>query len=96
MSLLDEAAPFADPVQIDAQRVVFVCLDGDFQLGSHTIGRGDQQRILVAGRLGVEDAAEAAQPAGYASPAGRGGERADGIDQRVARGDVDAGFFIGQ
>jgi hypothetical protein len=36
-------------------------VDGDPQLGADAVGRGDQQRILVAGGLEVEQRAETAQ-----------------------------------
>ena len=82
--------------QIDANGGVLVCLDGDFKLGSHTVGCGDQERIGIAGGFGVENAAESAEPASHAGTRRCRGEGTNDIDQRFAGGDIDAGVFIGQ
>jgi len=47
--------------QVDAHRVVNAGLDGHLQLGAHPVGGGDQQGIVVAGGLEVEERAETAQ-----------------------------------
>ena len=71
--------------QVDADRVVEAGLDGDLQLGADAVGGGDQQRVVVAGRLQVEQRAEAAQRRLRARPAGGLGQRLDRLDQGVAR-----------
>ena len=47
--------------EVDADAVVLAGLDGDLQLGADAVGGGDQQRVVVAGGLQVEQGAEAAQ-----------------------------------
>ena len=71
-------------------------LDGEHQLGADAVGGGDQDRVAEAGRLEVEQRAEAAEAAHRAGPVGGAGERLDALDQRVAGLDVDAGVAIGQ
>jgi hypothetical protein len=70
--------------------------DGDLQLGADAVVGGDQQGVAVAGRLQVEEAAEAAEAGVRPAAGGRAGQRLDGLDQRVARIDVDAGILVGQ
>ena len=82
--------------QVDADRVGDAGLDRDLELGADAVGAGDQDRVLEAGRLEVEQAAEAAQPAHHAAPVGAPGERLDVLDQGVAGIDVDARFLVGQ
>ena len=72
--------------------VVQAGLDGDLQLGADAVGGGDEQRIVVAGGLQVEQGAEAAQRRVRARPARGLGQRLDRLDQGVARVDVDAGL----
>jgi hypothetical protein len=68
--------------------------DRHLQLGADPVGGGDQERIAEAGRLEVEKPAESAQRGLGAGP-GRGlGERLDGLDQGVARVDVDPGVLV--
>jgi hypothetical protein len=57
------------------------------QLGADAIGGRDQQRILIARRTQIEEAAEAAEVRIRAGAAGRLGERRDGLHQRIARSD---------
>jgi len=42
--------------------------DGDLELGADAVGGGDQDGVLEAGGLGVEQRAEAAQRGGGAGP----------------------------
>jgi len=70
--------------------------DGDLELGADAVGAGDQHRILVAGRLEVEDGAETAEIRGDARAPGRGGERPDGLDEGVPGVDVDARVLVGE
>jgi hypothetical protein len=66
------------------------CLDRDLELGADAVGARDQDRILEAGGLEVEQAAEAAQPAHHAAPVGAPGERLDVLDEGIAGIDVDS------
>ena len=60
-------------------------VQGDFQLGAHAIGGGDQNRVLIARRLGVKQAAKTAQRPVRAGT-GRGPrQRPDGLDECIAR-----------
>ncbi len=56
--------------EIDADRVVARSLDRDLDLGADAVGRGDQDRIGEAGRLEIEQAAEAADLGIRARPRG--------------------------
>src|SRR5690606_22401871 len=44
--------------EVDADGVVAVCVNGEFDLGADAIGRGNQQRIVIARSLGIEESAE--------------------------------------
>ena len=81
--------------QVDADRVEDAGLDGDLQLGADAVGGGDQHRIAVAGRLEVEQAAEAADFGVGAGPPRRPHQRLDRLDKGVAGVDIDAGIGIG-
>ena len=78
--------------QVDPDGVVQAGLGRHLQLGADAVGGGDEQGIVVAGRLEVEERAEAAQGPVRARPAGRLGERLDPLDESGARVDVDAGL----
>ncbi|GAB4391917.1 MAG: hypothetical protein Tsb0032_05560 [Kiloniellaceae bacterium] len=82
--------------EVDAHGVVYPGGDGDLQLGADTVVGGDQQRVVVAGGLEVEEAAEAAEPGVGAAAGGRAGEGLDGLNQRVAGIDVDARILVAQ
>ena len=71
-------------------------LDRQLELGADAVVGGDQQRIGVARRLQVEEAAEAAELRIRARPSRRSGKRADRLDQRIAGVDRHAGVGIGQ
>jgi hypothetical protein len=75
---------------------VLADVDGDLELGADAVGGADQDRVLEAGGLQVEQRAEAAQAGIRAGAAGGLGERLDGLDQRLAGIDVDAGIAVGQ
>ncbi len=66
------------------------------KLGPDPVIGGNQQWINIARRLQVEEAAKAAQFGIGAGPRGRLGQRRDGLDQRIARGDRHARLFVGQ
>ena len=70
------------------------CLDGESQLGSDSIGRGDQQRVLEPGRLQVEYATEAANRGIGAGACGRPGEWLDFLNQALAGIDVYPGILV--
>ena len=65
-------------------------LDRDLDLGADAVGRGDQDGILEAGRLEVEQAAEAADLGIGAGARGGAHHRLDQVDEAVARVDIDA------
>ena len=67
-------------------------LDGDLELGADAVGGRDDQGVVVAGGLEVEQGAETAQGRVGAGAAGGLGERLDALDQGGARIDVDAGL----
>ena len=68
--------------------------DGDLELGADTVGGGDQDRVLEAGRLQIEQRAEAAEAGLGAGPRRRLGERLDRLDQGVAGIDIDPGIAV--
>ena len=71
-------------------------LDRNLDLGANAIGRGDQNRILEAGRLQVEQSAETAD-FGLSAGSRRGADhRLDEIDQAIAGVDIDARIRISQ
>ncbi len=82
--------------QVDADRGVHLGVDGDAQLGADAVGGGDQQRVVVACRLQVEQGAETTQAAVRAGAPGGLGQRLDGLDQGGARIDIDAGLGVGK
>ena len=82
--------------QIDADAAVQPGLDGDLDLGADAVGRRHQNRVLEAGGLEVEQAAE---PADFGIGAGAGGgtnHRLDEIDQTVAGVDIDARIRVSE
>jgi hypothetical protein len=68
--------------------------DRDFELGPDAVRRGDEDRVLVARGLQVEERAEAAEARVAPRPRRRSGERLDGLDQSVAGIDVDTGVAV--
>ena len=82
--------------KVDADRVVPTRLDGDLQFRADAVVGRHQNRIGEAGRLQVEQPAEAADLAVGARPARSAHMRLDAPHQFVARVDVDAGIGIGQ
>jgi len=68
--------------------------DGDLELGADAIGGGDQDRVLVARGLEVEERAETAKTGSRARARRRPGERLDCLDQGIASIDVDAGGAV--
>jgi hypothetical protein len=80
--------------EIDADRVMFAAVDGEFELGTDTVIGGDEQRIGEACSAQVEKAAETAEIGVGTGAAGGLGERRDGADQRIACGYRDAGLGV--
>ncbi len=76
--------------------VVAAGFDRELELGADAVVGRDQQRVAIARRLEVEQAAEAAKLRVRARPRGRAGEGTDGLHQRIAGIDRDAGVGIGQ
>ena len=82
--------------QIDADAAVQAGLDRDLDLGADAIGGRDQNRVLEARGLQIEQAAE---PADFGVGAGaRGGanHRLDQIDQTIAGIDIDARIRVSE
>jgi hypothetical protein len=68
--------------------------DRDLQLGADAVGRCDQDGIAEAGRLEVEQRAEAAEAGVGAGSGGRARQRLDRLDKGVACVDIDAGSTV--
>jgi hypothetical protein len=68
--------------------------DRDLELGANAVGGRDQNRILEARRLEIEQRAEAAEPCARTRPRRGARERLDRFDERVSRVDVDAGGTV--
>ena len=82
--------------QVDADAAMQAGLDRDLDLGADAVGGGDQDRVLEARGLQVE---QPAKPADFRVGAGAGGganHRLDEVDQAVARIDVDARIRVSQ
>src|SRR6516165_591608 len=81
--------------KVDADPGIDARLDGELELGAHSIGGGDQYGIFEAARLEIEQAAKSANRAKYALALGPSCKGGNGFDQRVARVDIDASVAIG-
>jgi hypothetical protein len=68
--------------------------DREFELGPDPVGGGDQDRVLVARGLEVEQRAEAAEAGIAAGAGGCLGERLDRFDERRPGFDIDAGLAV--
>ena len=82
--------------QINADCVVFVDFDGDFQLRAHAVIGGDQNRIFKIAGGQVKQTAKTAQIALGTGAACGFCQRRDGANQRIARVNVDTGLGIGK
>jgi hypothetical protein len=71
-------------------------LDGELELGADAVGGGDQDRILEAAGLQIEQTAEAANRTKHALALGRFGKGSDRLHQSIAGVDIDARIAIGQ
>jgi hypothetical protein len=70
--------------------------DGDLQLGADAVCGRDDQRVLIARGLEVEEGAETAQRRIRARPPCRFGQRLDRLDEGGAGVDVDARLGVGE
>ena len=82
--------------EVDPHGVVQAGLDGHLELGADAVGGRDDQGVVVAGGLEVEQGAETAERRVGAGAAGGLGEGLDALDQGGAGIDVDAGRAVGQ
>ncbi len=82
--------------KVDANRRVLAAFDGDLELGADAVGRRDEHRIAKAGGLGVEQRAEAAEPAHDAGARCGGCGGLDPLDQARSGVDIDPGVAVGQ
>ena len=57
--------------EVDADGVEPPGLDGELELGADPVGRGDEDRVGVAGGPQVEERAEPAEPRHHPGPRGR-------------------------
>ena len=82
--------------KIDADGVVAVEFDGEFEFGTDAVGGGHQHRFAIAARRNFEHCPEAADAGEYAGTGGGTRQRFDGIHQRVAGVDIHAGIAVGE
>jgi hypothetical protein len=68
---------------------------GDLEFGADAVGGRNQDRVAVAGRLGIEQRTEAAEAGIGAGAGGRLGVRLNGLDQGVSGVDIDPRLGIG-
>jgi len=61
--------------------IVLIHDHGNLQLGAHTVGAGDQHRVLVTGAVQLKQAAKAAQTADAVLVHGAGGHTASSAPQ---------------
>jgi hypothetical protein len=82
--------------EIDADRVVYVGFDGDLELGADAVIGGDEDGVVEPAGLEVEQAPETTD-LGIGAGSSRGAHQGlDGLDERIARIDVDPCARIGQ
>ena len=95
LGALDDQVVDAHGDEIDAHRVVPATVDRQLQLGADTIIARHQQRILVSRRFRIEETAETTDFAVRTGAHRRLHQRADRLDQSIARLDRDTRLFIG-
>jgi len=81
--------------EIDADRVVAVELECEFELGADAVGAGNQHRFAVLAGNPAQRA-ETADTGEHFGPHGFPGKRLDVLHERVAGVDIDTGIAIGQ
>ncbi len=96
LGTLDDEIVDAHCDKVDAERRVLAAFDRDLELCADSVGRRDKHGIAEAGSLGVEERAEAAEPAhdSGAFCGCRGG--LDPLNQRHPGVDIDPGVAVGQ
>ena len=82
--------------QVDADGVVPVQFQRQFELGAHAIGAGHQYRLAIAVQRQFEQGAEAAQATQHAGSEGAPGMRFDAVHQPVAGVDVHPGVAVAE
>ena len=95
LGALHENVVHAHRDEILADRVVFVQMKRETQLGAHAVGARDEYGLLVLLRH-FEERAESADAAHHAFAQGLLRKRLDAIDERVARDHVDASVGVGE
>ena len=75
--------------------IVAAAVDGELQFGADAVIGRDQQRVRVARRLQIEEAAESAERRVRPGACRRFRQRADRLYQGIARRDRDAGLGVG-
>ena len=93
LGALDEDVVDAHRDQVDADRVVAVEREREFQLGADAIGAGDQHRVAKT-LADLDQPSEAADAREYFRPHRALRERLDALDQRIPGVDVDAGIAV--
>jgi hypothetical protein len=96
LGTLDDEVVDAHCDKINADSVVPAKLDCKLELGADAVIGGDEQGVVIARRLQIEEAAEAAKLGIGAGARGRSCKRADCLDQRIAGGNRDAGIGISE
>ena len=75
---------------VNANSIVLVHQERDLQLGAHTVGAGDQHRVLVTGAIQLKQAAKAAQTADAVLVHGTGDILLHQLHRAVTGGNVHA------
>ncbi len=93
---LDDEVVGAHCDEVDADAVVPAGVDRQLELSPDAVDRGDEERLGIASRFPVEEAAEAAKLGAGARPRRGTRERPDGFHQRISGVDRHSGVFVGQ
>jgi hypothetical protein len=82
--------------QVDADAAMQARLDRDLDLGADAVGGRNQNRVLEARSLEIEQPAKTADFSVGAGPRGGANQRLDQVDQPVARVDIDARICVSE
>ena len=82
--------------QINADGVDIAGVDGDAQLGAHTVGCRHKDGVVVARRLEVKERAKTTKAPHGAGAIGALGRRLDPVNQRISGIDIHPRICIGQ
>ena len=102
LGALNDEVVYAHGHQIVTDAVVNAGLTGQLQLGADTVGGGAEDRVFEARGLEVEQPTETAEVCVGAGARGCLRQGLDGLDKRIAGGNIDAGipvavgFLLGQ